>query len=142
MIDPIADFGTQEVLARTLWGEARGQGIDGMHAVASVIQNRANHPCWWGHDLRSVCLAPEQFSCWNGNDPQHKLMRATTIMDRAYPTAESLAALAVAGQLQDITDGADHYCTKAVVDKTAWARNRTPVFTYGTHLFYRIGPNG
>ena len=29
-----------DVLARTLWGEARGEGTAGMQAVASVILNR------------------------------------------------------------------------------------------------------
>lgn len=35
------DFDTREVLARTLWAEARSQGTEGMHAVANVILNRA-----------------------------------------------------------------------------------------------------
>ena len=29
-----------DVLARTLWGEARGEGVRGMHAVANVIMRR------------------------------------------------------------------------------------------------------
>jgi spore germination cell wall hydrolase CwlJ-like protein len=62
-------FDTQGVLARTLWAEARSQGGEGMHAVANVILNRAAQPDWWGKDIRSVCLAPYQFSCWNENDP-------------------------------------------------------------------------
>ena len=32
----------QEVLARTLWGEARGEGPEGMTAVACTIMNRVN----------------------------------------------------------------------------------------------------
>ena len=53
-----------DTLARTLWGEARNQGQCGMAAVAHVVLNRAAHPRWWGHDIISVCRAPEQFSCW------------------------------------------------------------------------------
>lgn len=41
---------------------ARARG--GELAVASVIANRAAKPGWWGRDIRSVCLAPAQFSCW------------------------------------------------------------------------------
>ena len=35
---------TNDVLARTLWAEARGEGQAGMEAVACVILNRAAHP--------------------------------------------------------------------------------------------------
>ena len=40
-----------EVFAKTLWGEARGEGIIGMLAVACVIKNRINRPGWWGNDI-------------------------------------------------------------------------------------------
>ena len=45
-----------DVLARTLWGEARGEGEDGMQAVANVICNRAaiaraKGGYWWGNDI-------------------------------------------------------------------------------------------
>lgn len=50
------------IIARTLWAEARNQGDEGIHAVASVIWNRANHDM---DNLVEVCFAPRQFSCWN-----------------------------------------------------------------------------
>ena len=44
-----------DTLARTLWAEARGEGVAGMEAVAAVIMNRVNadlgnddKPDWWG----------------------------------------------------------------------------------------------
>lgn len=128
-----------EVVARTLWAEARNQGEAGMVAVACVIQNRARNPGWWGHDLRSVCLARRQFSCWNASDPQAKLIRAEAIHDRIYPLALAIASEAVAQRLADVTHGADHYCTKAVAGQTSWAKGRTPVYTCGSHLFFKIG---
>ena len=52
-----------DIIAKTLYGEARGEGYDGMLAVATVIYNRAKHD----KDLFvKVCLKPKQFSCWNG----------------------------------------------------------------------------
>ena len=50
------------VVARTLYMEARGEGKTGMNMVMTVIWNRA------GGDkakLADVCLAKKQFSCWN-----------------------------------------------------------------------------
>lgn len=50
------------VVARTLYMEARGEGTQGMRMVMTVIWNRA------GGDpskFAGVCLAPSQFSCWN-----------------------------------------------------------------------------
>lgn len=45
-----------DVLARTLWGEARGEGSTGMEAVASVILNRVEVAkrrghYWWGNKI-------------------------------------------------------------------------------------------
>ena len=42
-----------DLLARTVWGEARGECFRGKLAVAWVARNRAEHPRWWG-DRKSV----------------------------------------------------------------------------------------
>jgi hypothetical protein len=47
--------------AVTIW---RARSEEGKLAVAGVIANRAANPGWWGPDIRWVCLAPAQFSCW------------------------------------------------------------------------------
>ena len=36
-----------DILARTLYGEARGEGTEGMEAVANVIMNRYRKPKWY-----------------------------------------------------------------------------------------------
>lgn len=47
------------LLALTMWREARGEGIDGMYAVACVVRNRvrAGMGTYWG-----VLTHPRQFS--------------------------------------------------------------------------------
>ena len=50
------------ILARTLYMEARNQGEIGIDAVASVILNRAGGEI---KNFPSVCLKKSQFSCWN-----------------------------------------------------------------------------
>ena len=62
------------LMALCIWAEARNQGLDGMLAVGSVILNRASHPGWWGHDVKSVILAPKQFSWLLESDPEHAAM--------------------------------------------------------------------
>ncbi|PJB71692.1 MAG: hypothetical protein CO093_04590 [Alphaproteobacteria bacterium CG_4_9_14_3_um_filter_47_13] len=49
-----------EILARTIWGEARGEGQKGMLAVASVIMNRVRCGGWWGSTIQDVCRKPYQ----------------------------------------------------------------------------------
>src|SRR5688500_4029200 len=60
-----------DTLARTLWGEARGEGRNGMQAVANVIMNRyklarsnSGYARQWGRTVAEVCRKKYQFSCW------------------------------------------------------------------------------
>ena len=50
------------IIARTLYDEARSEGTNGVDAVASTILNRAGGKA---ENLPKVCLAKMQFSCWN-----------------------------------------------------------------------------
>lgn len=44
----------RDILARTLWGEARGESLAGQIAVAWTIRNRVNEgkaASWWGRAM-------------------------------------------------------------------------------------------
>ncbi|MBC8157732.1 MAG: cell wall hydrolase, partial [Alphaproteobacteria bacterium] len=73
-----------DIMARTVWGEARGEDEIGKIAVAHVIKNRAKHPKWWGKTIMEVCLKPWQFSCWNKKDPNREKMDAVTTNDPTF----------------------------------------------------------
>jgi spore germination cell wall hydrolase CwlJ-like protein len=124
-----------EILARTLWGEARGEGAAGMEAVAAVVVNRlkAGRPRW-GLDLGAVCLARRQFSCWNPGDPNRAKLLAVTPADPAFATALRIARRAASGLLPDPVLGATHYHTRGVMP--GWSIGQRPVATIGRHLFY------
>lgn len=124
-----------DVLARTIWGEARGQGLEGMRAVAAVIVNRARRGGWWGASIVEVCLKPGQFSCWNVGDPNRPKMLAATI-DQSPMFAEALAIArtAVRGDLADPTGGATHYHTRYIAP--GWAASGQVSARIGTHIFY------
>lgn len=134
-----------DTLARTIWGEARGEGVAGMEAVAAVIMNRVNadlgndgKPDWWGEGVEGVCRKPWQFSCWLLDDPNLDKLLSVTSKDPWFAHAIEIAKRAIKGELEDPTNGASHYCTAAVADKTAWAKGKTPVARIGAHLFFRL----
>lgn len=129
-----------DVLARTLWGEGRGEGIRGMEAIACVVLNRAAAPSWWGRDVISVCRSPWQFSAWNPDDVNRRKLLAVTTADAQFRQALDIARRAVAGQLPDRTQGADHYHHRAI--RPRWADHRRIVARIGLHIFYRLVRTG
>jgi hypothetical protein len=52
----------EKVIAITILAEARGEGTEGMAAVAAVIAQRSIER---KQTFQKVCLAKYQFSCWN-----------------------------------------------------------------------------
>lgn len=128
-----------EVLARTLYGEARGEPVRGKEAVAAVIMNRvrkaeARGGWWWGDDVIGVCLKPWQFSCWNPGDPNRARILAVTADNKTFATCLRIARRAIAGGLDDPTGGATHYHNRSV--HPPWAWNHAPSAEIGGHLFY------
>ncbi len=125
-----------DVLARTLWGEARGEGSAGMQAVANVVMNRVACGGWWGDTVIAVCQKPYQFSCWNKGDPNYHKVLNVDADDLYFATALRVARRAVFGTLADITNGADHYHAAGI--SPYWARGEKPVAVIGHHIFYRL----
>lgn len=126
-----------DILARTIWGEARGEGRKGMEAVACVIMNRTKNPRWWGKDVLSVCLKPWQFSCWNKKDPNFKLLQTVNSTDPVFFLAENIAEEALDGSLKDFTKGSTHYFADTIQAIPKWALGRSPNYRLGNHIFFR-----
>lgn len=130
-----------DVLARTIWGEARGEGSAGMQAVAAVILNRlsiseSRAGFWWGNTIVEICQKPYQFSCWNPNDPNVAKVKQVDERDLHFATALRIARRAVIGAFNDPTEGADHYHAAGI--SPHWIRGQTPVAVIGNHIFYRL----
>jgi len=128
-----------DILARTIYGEARGESISGMEAVASVVLNRVavskrRGHYWWGDDVSEVCRKPLQFSCWNRNDPNYRLVKNVSENDVVFCICKRVAARATAGLLEDNTCCATHYHAKNVWP--VWARGKIPCAEIGRHFFY------
>lgn len=130
----------QLVLAQTMWGEARGEGDEGMRAVANVVMNRTALGGWWGDEVIAVCKKPWQFSAWNANDPNRPRMEklrpgGSDAEQAAFERAYVIAGRAIAGDLPDVTGGATHYHAPSV--NPAWASSLTYIGKIGAHTFYR-----
>jgi N-acetylmuramoyl-L-alanine amidase len=127
-----------DVLARTLWGEARGEGRTGIDAVAAVVVNRLRRPRRFGATIEEICRKPFQFSCWNENDPNLPKLLAVGPDNRELAVCLEVAKAAVEGRLADPTGGADHYHHRSV--QPAWSAGRTPSAIIGNHLFFNDIP--
>ena len=130
-----------DVLARTLWGEARGEGTAGMQAVAAVVLNRVEvaqekGQYWWGNNVIQVCQKPYQFSCWNRSDPNFQKLQKVDERNLYFATALRIARRALAGLNEDSTGGATHYHAAGI--SPYWSKNEKPSAVIGKHIFYRI----
>ncbi len=72
-----------DYLARTIYGEARGENTASKKAVAWVIRNRVEAPAY-GRSYEEVVLRPYQFSCWNKNDPNYPKISSPDMGGRAW----------------------------------------------------------
>ena len=123
-----------EIWAKTVYGEARGEGQEGMQAVAWVVKNRALAR---KQKILEVCLATKQFSCWNTDDPNFSVLASqrfnvntTEFIQCVEACFETLCPGSV-----DITAGSDHYHAD-YIRKPKWALDKTPAVKIGRHLFY------
>ena len=134
-----------EILARTMWGEARNEGTIGMQAVANVVMNRLKKAPRFGSSVAEVCLKPYQFSVWNKGDPNLAPMKNVTDADPRFREALELANRAVNGDLRDVTSGADHYLNIAFTMEIrggslpAWVDMTKQTASIGQHTFLKLG---
>jgi spore germination cell wall hydrolase CwlJ-like protein len=123
-----------DTLARTIFGEARGETIEGKIAVAHVVLNRVRKKSWYGGTITEVCRWPWQFSCWNENDPNLAKLTSVTLDDQAFQHCMYAALAAVLGQAPDPTSASTHYHTLSVSPN--WAAGKEPVTIIAVHKFY------
>jgi len=146
-----------EIMALTLYGEARDQGLDGMLAVASVIINRLDRPGWWSRNrddvpddtVTAVCLDPLQFSCWNEGGIQSQRDKLLALQENFYTEISHdnaalkecywIACGILQGYLRSNVGKATHYHTASSKPKWRLAPSMLYVGRIGAHLFYVEG---
>lgn len=129
--------------ARTNMGEARGESWEAAVGQAWTIKNRLvmdlwhdGRPDWWGEGIVGICRKPFQFSCWNANDPNLRIILAATIAQPDYQRALGIVLLVHTGDLPDPTLAATHYHDTSI-PKPSWARSMVETVQIGKLVFYR-----
>ena len=121
---PSYDEATFRCMVAKLYHEARGEGVQGLEAVASVIMNRAKQA------RRSVCsivYERKQFS-WVHVTKDKRIKG--NIMDILSITHKALS-----GVLVDVTHGATFY--HATYVKPSWAKHKVMTVQINNHIFYK-----
>ena len=113
-------------MLKNIYHEARGEGVEGMQAVALVTLNRAKQQ---DKTVCEVVYQRKQFSWTNTAKGRNKPITGN------IDTVHAVASQAIAGVLTDITSGATHYHTKRV--KPVWRRALDEVVVINNHIFYR-----
>ena len=113
-----------ETIARTILGEARGEGLIGMALVADVVHERSIRS---GKSPEEICTAPRQFAGQKYQPSSWDTPEANAALE--------LAELVAAGE--DVVAGvqATHFWSGV---RPYWANAGTNEFAWGRHTFTTI----
>ena len=131
----ISDFPTVDIMARLIWGEAEGEGATGMQAVGNVVMNRVDADSKYGADAQDIIMEQNQFS--SISDPKRlEAMMNLSLDNPEYIQALEISKKFLAGELEDITNGATHFYNPKIVDmNTKWIKEYPVVFEHENHRF-------
>lgn len=123
----------KNIIARTLWREARGEGEKGMQLVAAVIYNRAQgRP----EKFVDVIKKPKQFESWKHMKTSDWLPSKYEIDNEGsgemWDIAEKIAEQMVKDQFVPINKKYDHFFNPAGASPS-WGKK--PGYTYKKHKF-------
>ena len=123
-----------EIVARTIYGEARSHDEEDAMAIACVIRNRVGYRNW-PNNFTDVCLQPLQFSVWNEGDAgRARMLRAVKGKDEWFDRCYAIAEAVIAGRIDDKTRTSTHYHTRAV--KPRWSKGKLPCYETQGHLYF------
>lgn len=142
----------EQLLTIAAYGEARGEGEEGMKGVINVMNNRTKIGGWF-KDIdnlkeyslyHQVILRAFQFSCFNMNDPNRKSLEEIAFnfseslgIYNPLPIAYNLSVQCVEGHLEDNTVGATFYHNKHMDPYPSWAKKFVKTVEIKNHVFYK-----
>lgn len=152
MASELADtLSALDLLALTLYGEARGLNRAGRRAVGQVVMHRVTDARRrFGETVADVVLAPAQFSCWASVDGSanfaaviqlaQDVVDGRATKDSVFGDCRWLAREILAGEGADLVAGATHYLTRELFERKppSWAQGQTPVAEVGPHVFFKL----
>ena len=132
-----------EALTLTIWGEARGEPIEGQIGVAMVMRNRLLEHYCGAQSYVEVCTAHDQFSAWAQEREQMQtasqalVWTASQVWQPALRLAHQIAQATLDGKLADNTGGANHYYASSI-PAPQWALDQPVLAVLGAHRFYKV----
>lgn len=140
----------REIMIRTVYAEAFGEGNIGMEAVAWVIRNRAEKGGFGGSSVGEVCLKDHQFEPWRSPAGLARISALDENSDNYRRVAAIVDRVLASDQSADITGGSTHFANAQIVRErrngavTDWMDEFTrqgKSFDLGRHTFYGGNPN-
>jgi len=131
-------FTEEELLARTAYGEARGEPEEGQPPPMHSILNRVKSGQYPG-TVEAVVRQPRQFSAWNPEDPNREKMESAE-EDPVFEKILELAVRSFRGKTKDPTGGATHYHRSDISPR--WAPGMETTREIGAHRFLRPKSQG
>ena len=152
-----------DICARTLWGEVRGEELEGRIASAYSMINRTmarlmddgsmprDLHYYFKPTLHETCQATNyssrskryyaQYSVWNTDDPNYPKMQALDIDgsgsdNQIFREMVDVLNKIRIGEYADPINGAQYYHTHGV--RPAWSRGRTPDHIIEGHRFFNL----
>lgn len=136
------DDDTEQILfARAIFGEARQADFSDQLriAVGWSIKNRISSP-QWGNTYHEVILEDGQYSAFNKDDPNWPFVKDPLSGDHdAWQNCYKIAGQVMNGELDDPTDGANHYFSD-FIDHPKWTKSPQAEFKIkiDNTLFYNL----
>lgn len=143
----------QMILARAIYGEARGEPYDGMVAVAWSIRNRVENPSWWPSSeesyfptYSSIILEPGEYAVFGLYDENRPYVENPSLLfdipeeEAAWRTSYAVAGKVMNGEIPDNTYGADSFESSESRGEPApeWATPDRFTVKIGNHKFYKV----
>jgi len=138
-VDPVGEEPLKDAitcLSRTIYWEAKNEGVAGMEAIANVVMNRLGHKGFPNKICEVVRQGREQgacqFSWWcdgRSDDAEE---------DKPYAIAKEISRKALNRQLPDRTGGAMYFHQRKVTP--GWSAEYIKTVEIGEHIFYK--PHG
>ena len=131
----LSDFSMEDILARVLWGEAEGEGAEGMQAVGNVIMNRVERDSKYDADAQDIVMEYKQFS--SVGDPKRlEAMMNLSKDNQEYIQALEISKKLLAGEIEDITGGATHFYNPNTANMDEkWIKEYPVTFKLKNHWF-------
>jgi hypothetical protein len=154
MLDEFKKLSDKQLLAILLYGEARGEPVEGQIAVANVVRNRVRKPSWWGSNWQEVILKATkvkdkwyaEFSCFNEDDPNCQkllsIVRDPTNLPKIMRQLSWIAEGIIGDLIEDNTHGACYYMTNSLYNsdrKPKWATKMKITCVKGNDTFLKEG---